>query len=262
MFRVTRVLAPLTIAAFGLFAQSAIGAKNEVPLLDIESNPAIQINSQVEAMTSQIALIQTSVHSLPINAVKGAVVVRDIESALETTIDAFTDEGSSLETTVLASLDKLNGRFLNIDTPKALSKEFLASLPTPRGDEEFTCLANGLYFEARGETLQGQRAVAEVILNRVASKQYPNTICGVVYQGTGKKHQCQFSFSCDGIPDVVREKSAFERSSKIARLMIDGMYKEAEVTDGALYYHTTAVRPSWAKSFTRTTQLGVHLFYR
>jgi spore germination cell wall hydrolase CwlJ-like protein len=103
-------------------------------------------------------------------------------------------------------------------------------------------------------------AVAEVILNRVSSRRYPNSICGVVRQGTGRKYACQFTYTCDGIADVVREKKAWSRASKIAKMMIDG--RKRVLTGGATHYHTINVRPGWAKRLTRTTRIGTHIFYR
>ena len=140
------------------------------------------------------------------------------------------------------------------------TKAWLAKQPKPTGSSEFKCLTEALYFEARGETLKGQFAVAEVIRNRVRSKRFPNSYCGVINQGTGRKYQCQFTYTCDGRPEVVSEHKAHARVAKVARATIDG--KSPDVTDGATFYHTTAVNPSWASKFTRTARFGVHLFYR
>jgi spore germination cell wall hydrolase CwlJ-like protein len=73
---------------------------------------------------------------------------------------------------------------------EVFTRAWLASQPKPKGSSEFQCLAEALYFEARGETIKGQFAVAEVIRNRVKSSRFPNSYCGVINQGTGKKHQC------------------------------------------------------------------------
>ena len=140
------------------------------------------------------------------------------------------------------------------------TRAFLDTRPEATSGSEFACLAEALYFEARGETVQGQFAVAEVILNRVKSAQFPNTICGVINQGTGRKYQCQFTYTCDGIKEVIAEPRAFERVAKVARLMLDGV--KPKLTEGATYYHTTAVKPRWSRSFTKTARIGVHLFYR
>lgn len=139
------------------------------------------------------------------------------------------------------------------------TRAWLASQPKPKGSAEFQCLAEALYFEARGETVKGQFAVAEVIRNRVKSSRFPNSYCGVINQGTGKKHQCQFSYTCDGNPEVVAEPAAYALVAKVARATIDG--KSPDITNGATFYHTTAVRPSWSRKFTNTARFGVHLFY-
>ncbi len=139
------------------------------------------------------------------------------------------------------------------------TRAWLASQPRATGSSEFKCLAEALYFEARGETVKGQFAVAEVIRNRVNSSRFPSSYCGVINQGTGKKHRCQFSYTCDGKPEVVSEPAAYARVAKVARATIDG--KSPDITNGATFYHTTAVRPSWSRKFTNTARFGVHLFY-
>jgi len=140
------------------------------------------------------------------------------------------------------------------------SREFLDALPAASGGKDWHCLSEALYFEARGESVKGQFAVAEVILNRVESSRFPNTVCGVIYQGTGRKFQCQFTYSCDGHKETVSEPNAWVRVSKIARLMLDGTSRP--LTEGATHYHTKAVNPRWARVFPLTTTIGVHRFYR
>ena len=139
-------------------------------------------------------------------------------------------------------------------------KAWLASQPRASGGKEWQCLSEALYFEARGETVKGMFAVAEVILNRVDSARFPDSVCGVVHQGTGKRYGCQFTYTCDGLPETVHEPRAWDRVGKVARAMLDGAPRR--LTDGATHYHTTAVRPDWARSYTRTGQIGDHLFYR
>lgn len=140
------------------------------------------------------------------------------------------------------------------------SKAWLDAQPRANGSSEWRCLAEALYFEARGETVKGQFAVAEVIKNRVKSGRFPGSFCGVIHQGTGKKYQCQFTYTCDGNKEVIAEPMAFARVAKVAQYTLDG--KVPALTDGATHYHTTAVRPRWSKVYTRTAQIGVHLFYR
>lgn len=140
------------------------------------------------------------------------------------------------------------------------SKSWIDRLPMPQGGDELRCLAEALYFEARGETVKGQFAVAEVILNRVESARFPASACGVINQGTGKKFQCQFTYMCDGHKEIIAEKRAFERVSKVARAALDGV--APPLTEGATHYHTTAVNPNWSKVYTKTAAIGVHIFYR
>lgn len=138
------------------------------------------------------------------------------------------------------------------------SEAWLIAQPKPTGGDDWICLKTALYFEARGETLKGQFAVAEVILNRVASPHYPNSVCGVVNQRGGGS--CQFSFNCDGRSEVMSEAHAAELAGRIARVMLDGAPRD--LTAGATHFHTRAVRPGWSRKFDRTASIGFHHFYR
>ncbi len=142
-------------------------------------------------------------------------------------------------------------------TPAEITSEWLAAQPVATGGEQFQCLATAIYQEARGESLQGQVAVAEVVLNRVDDPRFPDTVCGVVHQGNSRG--CQFSWACDGRSDAVRNKAAYSEVSKIARVMMDGAPRN--LTDGATYFHTRAVKPSWSRRFIQTARIGAHLFY-
>lgn len=125
---------------------------------------------------------------------------------------------------------------------------------------EENCLARAIYFEARSETELGQLAVAKVILNRVKDPDFPKSICGVVYQGSGRRNSCQFSFACDGLPDDVRNAAAWSRSKRIAQMAIQGDQK-VRVIGSATNYHADYVRPKWAKSMKRLIKIGHHVFY-
>jgi len=114
------------------------------------------------------------------------------------------------------------------------------------------CLTEALYHEARGESVNGQRAVAEVILNRVDHPAFPNSVCGVVNQPS------QFSYK--GRAGKMRDRASLYRAQKIAAEALAGAPRS--LTGGATYFHTTYVKPSWAKRFTRTTKIGAHVFYR
>ena len=125
---------------------------------------------------------------------------------------------------------------------------------------EENCLARAIYFEARSESELGQVAVAKVILNRVKDPEYPNTICGVVYQGSGRRNSCQFSFACDGLPDDVKSAAAWSNAKRIAKMTIAGDAKVASLTT-ATNYHADYVKPKWAKSMKRLVKIGRHIFY-
>lgn len=123
------------------------------------------------------------------------------------------------------------------------------------------CLANAIYFESRSEPVRGQMAVAQVVMNRVFSGFYPNDVCSVVYQNAHRRLACQFTFACDGIPDVVTEPDAWARARRIAHDTLDGKLWMPEVAKST-HYHAYWVRPSWVNEMKRMYKLGVHTFYR
>lgn len=162
------------------------------------------------------------------------------------------------------SQDRVDALFRRVSSgsvgPVEYTRSFLDALPAAKGGENLNCLSEALYFEARGETVKGQFAVAEVIMNRVESSRYPDSVCGVINQGTGRKYACQFTYTCDGRAEIINEKAVYARLRKIAKLMISDMPKT--LTKGATHYHTKAVSPNWSRVFPRTATIGVHHFYR
>jgi len=123
------------------------------------------------------------------------------------------------------------------------------------------CLTEAVYFEARGEAVRGQIAVAQVVMNRAFSGFYPNTVCGVVYQNKHRHLACQFTFACDNVADVVREPDMWDRARKIAKAMLDGQLWLPEVGKST-HYHAYWVRPSWVSEMKKMYKFGVHTFYR
>jgi spore germination cell wall hydrolase CwlJ-like protein len=123
------------------------------------------------------------------------------------------------------------------------------------------CLAEAVYFEARGEAVRGQIAVAQVVMNRVFSGYYPTTVCGVVYQNANRHLACQFTFACDGIRDVVTEPDMWDRAKRIARATLDGRLWLPEVGKST-HYHAYWVHPSWVHEMKKMYRTGVHTFYR
>ena len=122
------------------------------------------------------------------------------------------------------------------------------------------CLTAAVYYEARSESPDGQRAVAQVVLNRVRNPAFPGSVCGVVYQGSYRTTGCQFSFTCDGSLLRPREPNAWAYARQIAQSALAGdVYAPV---GSAMYYHTTAVHPFWENSLTPVTTIGAHIFYR
>jgi spore germination cell wall hydrolase CwlJ-like protein len=138
---------------------------------------------------------------------------------------------------------------------------FSTTSPVLVSEKEQWCLATAIYFEARGEAYRGQVAVAQVVMNRVKDHRYPSTVCGVVYQNQTKRNACQFSFACDGIPEVVTEREAWAQAEDIATRYLQGELFLPEV-GSSTHYHATYVRPAWAPRMEKVTQIGLHVFYK
>jgi len=124
------------------------------------------------------------------------------------------------------------------------------------------CIATAIYFEARSEPLDGQVAVANVIMNRVASDKFPNSPCEVVKQGRTwmghmVRNQCHFSYYCDGRPEVILDEGAYTLALSIAV----NWPNLVDITNGATYYHRDDVHPYWIESLSISRQIGRHLFY-
>ena len=139
--------------------------------------------------------------------------------------------------------------------------------------EKTECLATNIYFEARGESYEGQKAVAFVTLNRVDSNKFPNDICSVVYQAKHSewwaehkdrlvpiRNKCQFSWYCDGKSDRIRNSSDYQRLYTLAAEVITGRHEDN--TDGALWYHANYVRPDWRLAYAKTVDIDDHIFYK
>ena len=137
----------------------------------------------------------------------------------------------------------------------------------------FLCLALNTYHEAKNQSMIGQIATAQVVMNRVEDSRYPNTVCEVVKQGPTRtswkdpskripvKHRCQFSWYCDGKSDIPKNRKAWKKAQDYAYLVLNNRIR-IDVTEGATHYHATYVKPSWAKTKTRTTRIETHIFYR
>ena len=181
--------------------------------------------------------------------------------------------GSVIEEQVQRELYKTLGGFISgIFVGVALAFLILFSQKANAFDEngEAVCLAKNIYFEAGNQPLAGKVAVAQVVFNRMEHSSYPQDICGVVYQAKmrenwkGKmvpiRHQCQFSWFCDGKSDEPLDTDTFYESYVIAQDVIMGKYPD--ITEGATHYHSIMVEPYWAETLNETVQITDHIFYK
>ena len=140
--------------------------------------------------------------------------------------------------------------------------------------EAVMCLALNIYWEAKNQSMIGQLAVGQVVMNRVEDSRFPNSVCEVVYQGQHRpswkdptkehpiRHKCQFSWYCDGKSDEPnRNSKQWTNAVTYARYIYTGRIG-IDITEGSTHYHATYVRPSWAKTKTRKTRIESHIFYR
>ncbi|HEV7880314.1 cell wall hydrolase [Bradyrhizobium sp.] len=175
-----------------------------------------------------------------------------VTASLPATVDEATKAGESI-----ASKGEVNSDNQRLKTPA----ERLGLFDEKARGRHEKCLAEAVYFEARGEAVRGQIAVAQVVMNRAFSGFYPNTVCGVVYQNKHRHLACQFTFACDKVADVVREPDMWDRARKIAKAMLDGQLWLPEVAKST-HYHAYWVHPSWVHEMKKMYKFGVHTFYR
>jgi hypothetical protein len=197
------------------------------------------------------------------------------QAELEQQLLAGSDPNARVELTAFRTSDGLRARgtaplFESADARAIMLQAVLRgpSAPTEQtapaetqiDARQHNCLSQAIYYEARGETQQGQVAVAEVIMNRTRSRAYPSTVCGVVYQGSHLSTGCQFTFTCDGSLGHRPRGRAWDRAQRVATAVMLGYTRP--ITNNATHYHTTAVNPVWNSGLVETTQIGVHKFYR
>ncbi len=162
------------------------------------------------------------------------------------------------------SLLKVDTAKLEPEVPFAKGDHDWAKKPMPKSVmsvSEQRCLAAAVYFEARGESVKGQAAVAQVVLNRVKNPTYPNSVCGVVYQNEDWRNRCQFSFACDGIKDRINEPYHWRKAQEVAYAVASGEIYLPEV-GSSTHYHATYVKPRWARTMEKMKKIGTHIFYR
>lgn len=197
---------------------------------------------------------------------------RKTQAAIAQEAELVADLANYLTAETIATREAMDGPRLK---PAVATQELLASDDPIQGlasfdftdltvakldAEERKCLAQAIYYEARSEPRIGQLAVADVVLNRVKSPVYPNSICGVVFQGAERRTGCQFSFTCDGSTQARLNKRKWSESEELAGAILAGL--RAPVSRNATHYHASYVKPHWADTLTPTATIGTHKFYK
>jgi spore germination cell wall hydrolase CwlJ-like protein len=157
-----------------------------------------------------------------------------------------------------------------IHEPIAPVQEVVVEEEVPTPIEEVECLAINTYHEARGQSVAGQLAVMHVVLNRVNSQKFPDTICGVITQGPTYvnwlgnewpiRDRCQFSWYCDGRSDTAEDVKAYDKIKELAEYVT--AHQTYDYTEGATYYHADYVSPNWSKKFRKIVKIDEHIFYK
>ncbi len=195
-----------------------------------------------------------------VSAGKGDYLFRDPVESIRIEPAAFQLTPQRIDSAVqrLVLVPEISAIEQSFKLPRSAKLKVIAQRRTQLAEEN--CLARAIYFEARSESELGQLAVARVILNRVKDPDYPKTICGVVYQGSGRRNSCQFSFACDGLADDVRQPAAWSEAKLVAQKALAGD-QTVRVIGTATNYHADYVNPKWAKSMKRLIKIGRHIFY-
>ncbi len=160
--------------------------------------------------------------------------------------------------TSLAALLVLANCAATTPPPEEISRASATPAPMPVAvrtvaERDIACMAEALYFEARGTGAQGKAAVAHVVLNRMRNREFPNTVCGVIAD------RCQFSYRCDGKSDALSDPNARARAYRTAEAVLAG---QPDITNGALFFHSARVSPGWFKTRPRVGTFGGNVFYR
>ena len=162
---------------------------------------------------------------------------------------------------LIADLNVVNDRQSGLNQVDMTASAVLLKPTTENAaSEELKCLAQNIYFEARGEPVEGKLAVAHVVMNRVASPRFPNTVCGVVHQGGyAARHRCQFSWWCDGKNETIADRGAWVESLDLAHRVYRN--RSDDPSGNALWYHADYVSPAWRSDFAEGPKIGRHIFY-
>jgi hypothetical protein len=200
-------------------------------------------------------------------ALAGAFLLTLMTAGAAMALGPHTDQTPNLRPSIVQVADIAPGAPV-FAPAQAAPLPVLVNAPSPRDLAlakiltEQNCLAEAMYYEARGEGVEGQEAIAEVIFNRMHSAGYPRSICGVVYEGAELAHGCQFSFTCDGELDHAKSFGPWLRTRVLAARILAGYVELGNTTGGATSFHASEVLSDWADQMNRTVQIGNHVFYR
>lgn len=247
--------------------RATAAAKEEYSAAEVELTRSLRLRLRPATGADQFNASLPILHRSKVDRLAGvppaltSLVTNDGADILATAYaptDAFHADASPFDALLMGDQ---SGRFI---PPLATGDHDWLKLPLPAtsfSSEEQKCLSTAIYFEARGESLKGQAAVAQVILNRVRNPAYPDGICGVVYQNATLYNRCQFSFACDGAPERIVDRRAYDVAREIAMAVTGGKIFLQDI-GSSTHYFATYVRPDWADAMEEMTQIGSHIFYR
>ncbi|WP_084395872.1 cell wall hydrolase [Henriciella aquimarina] len=238
------------VARGGLAAVCALGLTVALPVIS-SINLEKRAEAEYRAQTQRFAEAQDAGEAVRADPLAPSLMshawIRNVEYSLERDPESATSRYGGLErdAAVLAGMKSFE--------PTHLVK-------AEDMDRQMQCVAEAVYYEARSETTSGQLAVAEVIMNRIKDHRYPNSACGVVYQGATRTTGCQFTFTCDGALGRKPHGIRWDRAKTIAAHVMLNL--EEPRTGGATHYHATYVNPVWNAGLIKTSKIGTHIFYR
>jgi spore germination cell wall hydrolase CwlJ-like protein len=178
---------------------------------------------------------------------------------------SVTEQGNKIYKEVVALSPPLQQAIADIAAKVAYKEPEVPADASGVDDTQLKCMATNIYHESANESDLGKIAVAMVVLNRVASPDFPDTICEVVHQpsrNSSKPMGCQFSWTCDGKSDKIRDSEKYQSIIKLSRDILLTQDTIVDIVDGALYYHAVYVQPTWTKYFERVTRIDTHIFYK
>lgn len=234
-------VAPSALMAFT--RQEPAGNETMIARTFYKNRPENQIDQEVPAMLASLITNRKA----------------DVLATAYASADPDADRQSPFD--AILKKDPDEGRFVPSIGPDDHAWAANILPPSVFSEKEQKCLADAIYFEARGEQLKGQAAVAQVVLNRVRNPAYPDTICGVVYQNKDWTNQCQFSFACDGVKDIVWSRKRWAIGKEIGLAVTAGKIWLPDV-GSSTHYHAVYVKPNWAPTMKRVAKIGLHIFYR